>query len=837
MNNTRNLLIAIALLIAGTVAALAAVPQTINYQGYLTASGGTPVHSPLGVPMVFSLYSSNPPRNNLVWQEPMKLVPVSNGIYSTQIGSVTPITAPFDVPYFLGVQVASDPEMPLQPLSSTGYAFRARMADTVIPGAANSGVTPWSSTASSSITAAANSGYMLTGSSTTTVTLPTNAAVGDVIRVYSQGTGGYDVLPGGGQVISGAESYKFNMRDSARSWQAVATSADGMKQVAAVANGLIYTSTNGGATWVSHGTTPRNWYAIASSSDGSKLVAVVNPGQIYTSDNSGGTWIARDSVRNWYAVTSSADGSKMAAIDYGGSAYTSNNGGVDWLPYGTPDWWRSLASSADGTKLIASSENGNVYTFDNNGLNWTLRGNFGGWVAVASSGDGTKLATAAFEGYIKISTDSGATWNSHGAPNTWLYIAFSADGNRLAATTEGSTLFLSADSGTTWTLANLNAGWTSVALSANGSRILLSSFSNYLYTGVLSVSGKQAGSAELIYLGNGTWGVNQTYGNFVAKSGDRMSGPLYLPIDGLNVGDGQLVAYNGSVGIGTLPAFGFALDVTGAGRFSGLLSLPADSLYLGGSQLVTSGGNVGIGTASPVNRLDVVGNAKITGSLTVGSLIVPPPMGNGATAATPAESCRSLKSAFPASASGTYWLDPDGGSTANAFQAYCNMTTSGGGWTLVSTLKRPFPASGIGETTGQVTTSTTAWMDQVRYRKLLAVSSEFMAGGDTNQVFATLNDGLSGNCQSLATPKPFYIFGTPLTFTYGFAADKCGTGFSYFSYAGIDLSSDTGSVVGFNSNNPIVSAIWRGGSSSGSYLTTSVTLSSNAVAGLFLYVR
>ena len=124
-----NRLIAVLLLALTfvSVSSFAAPPATITYQGYLTDRNNAPLNTP--VAMTLSLYV-NSTGGAALWSEFQDNVSVANGIYSVLMGSISPITLPFDEVYYLGVAIGSDPEMtPRQQLSAVPYTFRAAIAD------------------------------------------------------------------------------------------------------------------------------------------------------------------------------------------------------------------------------------------------------------------------------------------------------------------------------------------------------------------------------------------------------------------------------------------------------------------------------------------------------------------------------------------------------------------------------------------------------------------------------------------------------------------------------------------------------------------------------------
>ena len=108
-----------------------AVPQTINYQGYLTHSNGEPVDQ--AVNMTFTIYDAAT-GGNALWSETLSNVLVTEGVFNVILGEETPVQASIlSGQLYLGLTVEGDPEMtPRQKLTSVVFAIKADVADTAI---------------------------------------------------------------------------------------------------------------------------------------------------------------------------------------------------------------------------------------------------------------------------------------------------------------------------------------------------------------------------------------------------------------------------------------------------------------------------------------------------------------------------------------------------------------------------------------------------------------------------------------------------------------------------------------------------------------------------------
>ena len=72
-------------------------------------------------------------------------------------------------------------------------------------------------------------------------------------------------------------------------WGFVASSDDGLRLCAGLIDGKVYTSIDGGQSWIQRDPASRNrkWEAGASSSDGNKLTIVAQEEYLYTSEDGG----------------------------------------------------------------------------------------------------------------------------------------------------------------------------------------------------------------------------------------------------------------------------------------------------------------------------------------------------------------------------------------------------------------------------------------------------------------------------------------------------------------------------------------------------------------------
>lgn len=113
---------------------------TLNFQGVLREPTGAAV--PDGAyQLTFKLYDAAN-SGSLIWTEVQSSVEVKNGIFSADLGSVTPFTGVgFDQEYWLGITVGTDAELtPRSRLTSAPYALSLVGADNKFPSSGNVGI-------------------------------------------------------------------------------------------------------------------------------------------------------------------------------------------------------------------------------------------------------------------------------------------------------------------------------------------------------------------------------------------------------------------------------------------------------------------------------------------------------------------------------------------------------------------------------------------------------------------------------------------------------------------------------------------------------------------------
>ncbi|MBU1935835.1 tail fiber domain-containing protein, partial [bacterium] len=125
----KQLLISVAVLLIGATSVMADVPHMINYQGYLTDTGGEALDTT--VAMTFSLYNAVT-LGTLLWTETQPTCTVQAGRFSVLLGSINAIPNSVfdDTLVWLGITVGDDSEMESRThVVSVAYAYRVGTVD------------------------------------------------------------------------------------------------------------------------------------------------------------------------------------------------------------------------------------------------------------------------------------------------------------------------------------------------------------------------------------------------------------------------------------------------------------------------------------------------------------------------------------------------------------------------------------------------------------------------------------------------------------------------------------------------------------------------------------
>ncbi len=236
-------------------------------------------------------------------------------------------------------------------------------------------------------------------------------------------------------------------------WSSIASSADGTKLVAGSNDHDedhdfgVYTSTDSGTTWTPTSVLAKQGY-LASSANGDIIALATYNGYIYTSSNGGSTWIEEvgSGQRQWKGIASSADGTKFIAITEGGYIYHNNTAPLIFTSEQDGAWnigttWGSAcaADCVEGTDYPESTSDviiSNTVSLTDDisikNLNINEGGDLvGGSHNLSLSGDLYNVGTLTTSGTLDVdgSTSNGGTITADGIqlPRTFITVVTGND--------------------------------------------------------------------------------------------------------------------------------------------------------------------------------------------------------------------------------------------------------------------------------------------------------------------------------------------------------------------------------------------------------------------------
>jgi len=195
------------------------------------------------------------------------------------------------------------------------------------------------------------------------------------------------------------------------------------------------------------------------------------------------------------------------------------------------------------------------------------------------------------------------------------------------------------------------------------------------------------GSAVSSVSANDVVTITATFNENIADSpGMQISGSGVEAISATNMTKVSATSYTYAWTMGTGAgaqtfALGAGIDI--AGNVVTATPTPGATILIDAPLHLTQYGEISIGSADLINKYGALGG---TSGLTVsGKRISISTAPDGLTYATASSSAYQIKQDFPGSTDGLYWIANSNINSGTPFQIYADMTTDGGGWTLIMT--------------------------------------------------------------------------------------------------------------------------------------------------------